>query len=306
MSRFQYFLFLIVVIISLTSAGCLQERSIPDINEQIPTIQQERMLQQLNWVTDDTQSSLDGLDYSVDEFATLVGMTGISGLETDAALTDLATYHPAIINVIIYDPNGTILSAAPDHAKGLIGHTLNKNESVNTTLVTKKPSMSNLIPLAEGGEGAVLDYPIFSTDGDFIGVVSMAFSPHSLISPITEVAMEWAPYTYMVAQTNGRILYHTNPDLVGKETFNEATFADFPDILELAKQYSTNRSGYDTFTFYSIGSDKIVQKETYWSTTSLHGTEWRVLIFRGDIRGISAHLPMWYKGDHIGARLFQR
>src|SRR5690606_13604923 len=128
------------------------------------------------------------------------------------------------------------------------------------------------------GEGAVLAHPVFSPDGTFTGVVSMAFSPYALVRPFTQREMDRNPYTWMVAQTDGRILYDPDPNEVGKETFNETIFAEFPEIIELVHLYSMIRTGYDTYSFYRTGSGNVVSKVIFCDTVGLHGTEWRILV----------------------------
>jgi len=278
MTRFGYLLPLMVVIILLFCAGCLLEQYAPGITNDTTTTHHAVMHKIHGAVINETQAALDALDFTIADGAETLGRCGIPGPEAEAVLETLAAYDPAVMNVITYDPNGTVSAAAPDEAHVLIGQSLIGYDIVKEAVSTRKPQMSNLLTLAEGGVGAVIAYPIFSSDGTFLGVVSAAFSPYGLIAPVTEEAMEWAPFTYNVAQTDGRILYHADPALVGKQTFNETTFADFPEIIELAQRYAGNRSGYATFSFYSTGTGKIVQKETFWDTVGLHGTEWRVMV----------------------------
>ncbi len=278
MNRYRIILILMALSLFLLSAGCIQEQGTANVTVSTPVPTQETMPGVLDRVTGETRAALDSLNATVADAAMKLGSTGISGPEADAVLVKLPADNPAIVNVITYDPNGTVLAAEPASAQILIGKNLFEHEIVRSTLKTEEPAMSEVIALAEGGEGSVLAYPVFSSDGNFTGVVSIAFSPYELIAPLTEKAMEDTPFTFTVAQTGGLLLYHANPDLVGKQTFNESAFAGFPEILDLARQYSANRTGYETFPFYSVQSGKIVQKETYWDTVGLHGTEWRVLV----------------------------
>jgi polar amino acid transport system substrate-binding protein len=278
MNRYRIILFLVALPLFLFCAGCVQEQGTPNVTVSTPVPTHETMLQVLDRVTGETQAALDLLNSTVSDAAIKLGKTGISGPEADAVLVKLPTDNPAIINVITYDPNGTVLAAEPASAHMLIGRSISGYEIVRKTLTIREPAMTEVIPLAEGGNGSVLAYPVFSADGNFTGVVSIAFSPYKLIAPVTEKAMEQAPFTFTVAQTGGLLLYHADSELVGKQTFNESVFAGFPEILDLARQYSGNQTGYGTFPFYSIQTGQIVQKETWWDTVRLHGTEWRVLV----------------------------
>ena len=267
-------LLLLVMFSLLLCAGCLQEQRPPET----PVARHDAMLGHLTNVTTAIQVSLDDLETTVSRAAALLGTTGLTGEDADAVLEIVAGSHPAVTNVITYDTRGTVLSAEPARAKTIIGQNRIDYETVVTTLATEEPGMSDTIPLAEGGDGAVIACPVFSADGTFTGVVSMAFSPSALIRPVMDAEMGLAPSTSMVAQRNGVVLYDPDPGEVGRDTFTDPLFADFPEIIELARQYSGNRTGYATYSFFSAGSGNVVSKETFWDTAGLHGTEWRVLV----------------------------
>lgn len=278
MIRVSDFLSLIIVCALLLGAGCLQARESGGPAEPTPPTGHAAMQNALGNVTGGIQSTLDGLDSTLSLAAGTLGTTGISGAGAEEVLSNVVHSNPAIINVITYDQNGTVVAAEPDSAKILIGQNLMAYDIVKKTLATRQPQMSDLLSLAEGGDGAVLAHPVSSPGGEYLGVVSLGISPYALVAPIADQAMEATPYTCMVAQTNGRILYDPDPQEVGKETFNETLFAEFPEIIDLARHYSGNRTGYDTYSFYSSGFGKVVSKETFWDTVGLQGTEWRVLV----------------------------
>ena len=270
---------LLVLISMLTlllgGTGCLQEKHPPAVQE---GPRHALMQQLLGAVTGTTQDTLDALDIAVSGSAGTIGTSGLFGPATDAILADQLSFHPAVISAITYDTNGTVRAAEPASARGLVGQSIHNQAQVEKALATEEPLMSEHFTLAQGGEGVAIAYPVFSRDGEFLGVVSTTFSPRALIAPAAGEAMAYAPFIFNIAQPDGLILFHPDPALVGKPTFNETTFARFPGILDLARRYSTERSGYATFSFYRTGSDVVVEKETFWDTVSLHGTEWRVMV----------------------------
>lgn len=279
MNRYLTFFLLAVLTGLLIGAGCLQDQAAPAAPTQTPLSGHAAMQQALANVTDGVQSTLDGLDFTIADAAEALGETGLSGPGADEVLAQVAVAHPAIINVITYGPDGTVLAAEPAAAQILLGQSLMEYDIVKKTTSTREAQMSTLLSLAEGGEGAALAHPVFSPDGKFLGVVSAGFSPYVVVAgAVAEETMRGGPYTYMAAQTDGRIIYDPDPEEVGRETFNETLFADFPEIIALAHQYAGNRTGYDTYSFYSTGFGKVVSKETFWDTVQLHGTEWRVLV----------------------------
>ncbi len=277
MERLRHILLFLIVLPLLFGAGCIQG-GLPGADEQASETRHEAMLAILDNVARTTQDSLDRLDGIGSNAAFALQATGISGPEADSVLYGAVASHPAILTMITYDGNGTVLAAEPESAKVLLGQDLSGQDTVRRALLTREPLMSDLFPLAQGGTGISIAYPVHSSDGEFLGAVSMVFLPDELITPIVEDAVNGTPFTFQVIEAGARILYDPDPDEVGKETFNETLYAEFPGIARVARHSAANRTGYDTYSFYSTGFGKVVNKETFWSTVGLHGTEWRVMV----------------------------
>lgn len=277
MTRFNVLILLAIVLTMLMSAGCLQEQKVPGVHDST-AIRHALMQHLLHGMTGILQDDLDAFDFSVEDVASLLGTTGISGPEADSMVMDLATSHPAVLSAITVDTNGTVLSAAPGNARALLGQNIADQEVIAHVLSTRQPALSKYFTLRQGGEGVAIVSPVFSPDGEFLGAVSMVFSPSSMITRHTEESKTWAPFTYIVTQPDGVVLSHSIPELVGKQIFDEPFFERFPGILTIANRCITERTGYTTFSFFKDGSTEIVPKETFWDTVELHGTEWRVLV----------------------------
>ena len=278
MTRFHALSLVAIVLTMLVCAGCLQEQRIPGGEHDTTAIRHALMHQLLNGMTGRLQDTLEAFDFSVEDVASLLGTTGISGAEADSLVRDLATSHPAVLSAITVDPNGTVLSAAPESAIPVLGQNISDQDVIARVLSTREPAMGKYFTLRQGGAGVAIVYPVFSPGGEFLGAVSMAFSPQALVTPYAEESATWAPFTYIVAQPDGVLLAHANPAFVGKPTFDEPLFEGFPEILDLARRYSTERTGYATFSYYRVGTTEVVPKETFWDTVELKGTEWRVLV----------------------------
>ncbi len=82
---------------------------------------------------------IEKLNATVADTAKILGKTGISGPDADAVLVKLPADNPAIINVITYDPNGTVLAAEPASAILLIGRSISGYEIVRKTLTIRNP-----------------------------------------------------------------------------------------------------------------------------------------------------------------------
>ncbi len=278
MTRFNYFLLIAMVLSFIASAGCLQEQKVPgDVND-TTTIRHEIMQKLLHEMTGSIQSELSMFNFSIDEVAYHLGESGLSGPKADSMLADLASYHPALLSAITVDTNGTVLSAAPDNAKILIGQNIADQEAISQVLSTRQPVMGKYFTLRQGGEGVAMVYPVFSPSGEFLGALSMTFSPSILVARYAEELEGWAPFMYAVAQPDGVLLYHSNPALAGKQALDEPFFEQFPEILDFVRRSDTERTGYATFSFFKEGSTEIVPKETFWDTVYLYDNEWRVFV----------------------------
>ncbi|MBP1929961.1 polar amino acid transport system substrate-binding protein [Methanolinea mesophila] len=278
------FLFMTLLVV-LAGAGCLQESKVPEAppttpgaNSPVATTHQVAMVLLLDNVTGETMQALSGIDLATSRAATALGKTGLSGPGAEAVLAAAAMSDPAVLTVITITPDGTVAAAEPWDAKVLVGQNIGDQDVVRKVLGTQKPLMSDLFPLAQGGEAVAIEYPVFSADGRCIGAVSTTFSPYELFAPIAEHATAGTPYSFMVAQPGGRILYDPDPQEVGKETFNETLYAEYPGVLTFAREYAANRSGYATYSFYATGFGAVVEKEAFWTTAGLHGAEWRIIV----------------------------
>ena len=275
MNRFPV-LPLILLAALLLGAGCLEDPVVPPAT---PPTGHAAMLLLLDDAAGKIQDALNGLDQATAGAAGALETPGISGPVADTELGRIVASQPVVQDVITYNQDGHVLSAEPEDAKILVGQRLG-DQAVLQAIATRQPLLSDLFPLARGGYGVVIVHPVFSADGTFTGVVSTAFSPYELVAPIVLNVSRGTPCTFMVVQTGGRVLYDPDPEEVGRETFDETMYAEFPEIIAFARQYSGNRTGYGTYSFHSTGFGEIVRKEAFWTTVGVHGTEWRVMVIR--------------------------
>ena len=267
---------LLILTAHLLGAGCLQEPAPPPGEAAMAGPGHEAMLMLLGDAATRMQEGLNDLDRATAAAVLPLETTGLSGPTADAELGRIVASHPAVWDVVTYDLDAVVLAAEPETAKALIGQVLDVQPTLEA--ITEQPLMSDLFPLERGGDGVVIVHPVLSADGTPTGAISTAFVPWELIAPIAGDVSRGTPYTFMVAQTEGRIVYDPDQEEIGRETTGESLYEDFPEIQEFALNYAENRSGYGTYSFYSTGFGEIVRKEAFWTTIGLHGTEWRVFV----------------------------
>ena len=276
--------FIAVVLISsvILAAGCLgTEKSPATTSDDAPA--HAEMQQILSTLQGDINTRLLTLDKKTAEAATDLSEMGLDGscACNFEPLTTLLYADRSGKTVITVGRDGTVLTGLPaTKTEMLIGKNLGNQTVIQELFTTRQALLSDLFPLEQGGYASVIEYPVFTEEEKIAGLVSLSFAPDKIIREYAVPAMEGTPYTIMVAQTDGRVLYDADPEEMGKETFNESLYEDFPEILNFARHYAGNWSGYDTYAFYDTGFNRVVQKEAFWTTIGIHGTEWRLIIIR--------------------------
>ncbi|MCM2465515.1 cache domain-containing protein [Methanoculleus oceani] len=224
-------------------------------------------------------AALEGLD---DRLAYAAFDLGETDLNDDAArgiLANLSATDPSIADCVAVDAGGTIVAAEPAAYRGAEGADIRGQDHVRHILATKRPIMSEVITVAEGFPAAVITAPIFTNESRFAGFAAVVFRPEDLIGGVAGPAANGTPYQVMVVQTDGRVLYDTDPAQVGRMTFEDPLYADYPELLDVARRVADERYGTATYRFAADGG-QTVQKEIAWTTAGLHGVEWRVAVIR--------------------------
>ncbi len=224
-------------------------------------------------------TALEALDSRLAYAAFDLGKTGLNDAAARGILANLSDTDPAIVDCTVSDAGGTIIAAEPAAYHDVEGADIWGQAHVRHVLATKRPIMSEVITVAEGFPAAVITAPVFTNESLFVGFASVVFRPEALIAGVAGPAANGTSYQVMVVQTDGRVLYDTDPAQVGKMTFEDPLYADYPDLLEVARRVADERYGTATYGFAADGG-QAVRKDISWTTAGLHGAEWRVAVIR--------------------------
>ena len=223
-------------------------------------------------------AALETLDGRLSHAASEIGRTGLNDAAARGVLLNLSVTDPAIVDCTVSDAGGTLIAAEPAAYHGAEGADLRDQPNVRHILASKRPIMSEVITVAEGFLAAVISTPVFTNESRFAGFASVVFRPEVLIAGVASPAINGTPFQVMVVQTDGRVLYDTDPAQVGRMTFEDPLYADYPDLLDAARRVAAGRYGTATYGFAVDG--ETVEKEIAWTTAGLHGAEWRVAVIR--------------------------
>ena len=237
----------------------------------------------------DVQGSLTDLDSDAANAAQNLSTTGLEGDAAREVLIRLLDTNSNLVEVSTFSKEGKIMVAECRECEGSEGADISSQEVVSSFLNTKIPTFSRQIRLAEGYNGTVLEYPVFSLQGEFLGGTSAIIETNKLIDKLAAPLLHFnvstqskiTDYTFWVMDLDGLLLYDEDASQIGRNLLEDPLYKSFPNLLELVEQrIMTERSGHGYYSFFQEtgGNEAEVTKECYWTTAGLHGTEWRLVI----------------------------
>ncbi|MGE5556304.1 MAG: PDC sensor domain-containing protein [Methanocella sp.] len=219
------------------------------------------------------------LDRLVSDACQKLSTTGLTGAAADQVLIDLYTQNSNIIvNAATSDKNDILVAVQPSNYSSIIGEDIANQEQNIEMHKTMRPALSNLIGLVEGFPGIVMVAPIFNTNGQFIGALSIVFLPYELIHPIV-VDSSQGIYTIYALQSNGTLIYDAGAEQ-GKNIFTDADYQGYDSLQTFIHQVVDSQSGYGTYSYYDdlAQGRPLVSKDAYWTTIGIYNTDWRLVI----------------------------
>ncbi|WP_045214553.1 ABC transporter substrate-binding protein [Desulfonatronovibrio magnus] len=226
-------------------------------------------------------SILAQMDKNIAKAAKKLSHTGLTGPEASKILQNLYSENPYAFNSVSVDRKGIIKNVAPDIYEEVIGKDISNQEQIIRLHETQKPVLSQAIPMVEGFVSIDLEYPVFDSDNEFIGSVSILLKPEFFASVIEQKVYNF-PVEMLVLQTDGTIIYEINEEEIGKNAFYDPMYEDFPSVIKVARKMVKEPEGKGEYRFMDAYMDQIVEKKIIWTSIGLHGTEYRLgLIYSG-------------------------
>jgi hypothetical protein len=208
--------------------------------------------------------------------------TGLTGPEAEKILNSLYTENSDIIvNAATADKNDILIAVQHSNYSNIIGQDIANQEQNIEMHQTMRPSLSNLISLVEGFLGVVMVSPVFDTNEQFIGSLSIVFQPYQLIYPIVGNLTKGI-YTIYALQRNSTLIYDVTKEEQGKNIFTDEAYTGYTGLQTFIHQVVDTQSGYGTYSYYDdlAPSRPLVSKEAYWTTIGIYNTDWRLVIAR--------------------------
>jgi polar amino acid transport system substrate-binding protein len=241
---------------------------------------QEEMEQLLIQAEAAINAELLRLDRLLSNACQQLSTTGLTGSEAEKILDSLCTQNS---NLITYsataDKNDLLLVVQPSKYSSITDQDIKHQEQNIEMHKTMRPTLSNFVYLGDGISGVMMVSPVFDSNEQLIGSLTIAFQPYQLIYPIVKDSTKGV-YTIYALQQNGTLIYDVTTEEQGKNIFTDESYAGHTELLTFIHQVVDTRSGYGTYSYFDdlVASRPLASKEAYWTTIGIHNTDWRLVI----------------------------
>ena len=229
------------------------------------------------------QEELDLLDENVSIAAEELALTGLVGPEARNILNAVSSKNPSVITCSAVDLSGIMVTVEPDAYRWAEGSNISDQKHVIEIQEAHRPVLSATFSAVEGFDAVVLEWPIFSPDGEMIGSINALFRPDLLLNSTAELWRQEIGdenVTAWAMATDGLILYDPDPEEVGRNLFTDPLYEPYAQLLALGERIASEEEGTGTYEFLGPCLVDPVVKSASWATAGLHGTKWRVVVVR--------------------------
>ena len=234
----------------------------------------------LSIVNQKLKSEMAGLDKDMSAAAQRMSGLDMNSSEARALLTGLLKDRPYIMDVNTVDRSAKLVAVEPAEFRSFEGWDIGDQEHVIRLFRTQQPVLSWNFKAVEGFDAAVMAYPVFSSKQEMIGAVSALFKPEIILGNIITEAVKNTQYAIWAMQPDGRIIYDIDAAEIGKNTFIDPIYQNFPEVVNLGREISVTQTGSGHYHFLDTGLKQTVNKEARWVTFALHGIEWRLILIQ--------------------------
>ncbi|MDH7510229.1 MAG: cache domain-containing protein [Methanolinea sp.] len=202
---------------------------------------------------------------------------GLSGKEAESVLSEKLISLPWAISSVTISSDGIIAAAVPATFRDIVGRDVNYQDAVRDALETKAPRVSGVFMMEEGFAGISQSAPVFSPAGIYVGYTDVTYRPETLIGRAVEPVIAGSPYDIWVVQKDGRVIYDTTQEEIGRNLFSDPAYQS-PELQVFFSRVVSEPEGRGVYRFWDRNWDRVITKEAVWATAGIDGAEWRVVL----------------------------
>jgi len=222
--------------------------------------------------TDAARSNISDIDRALLDASLALSDTGIEGIEAQKVLTNLTVVGPWVIDCITFDLNGTIIEVEPEEYRYVAGMSIIDQPHIQQLLSTGRPVGLAYIESVEGLYSMDFDSPIFDEDGRLMGAVSVLVNTTEFFDQVLAPYQPGGPAKIGALMPDGTIIYNTDAVQIGRNPFTDPLYAEFSELLTLAKRAETDRTGKGSYEIFGT------TRQAFWTTVDYQGREIRLLL----------------------------
>jgi hypothetical protein len=279
-SKLAISLLILILLVSVAANVYFLNQNIALTNEGKSDATKVQMTTLLSAVQVSTDAEIKRIGQSLTYAAQQLGTTGLTGSQADAILNALTANSTYIINSATENLQNIIVAAEPANWSYIEGRHVGEQTYLNPNPNGEiTPVMTPVIPLQSDMMGNALAAPVFNSQKELIGTVSVIFDPAKLLNNTVTTALVDTGYTMTVMQTNGLMVFDTDPLQLYKNMFTDPAYANYTQLLLLGHHVADYSSGNGSYRFtVDAASNIVVNKDCYWTTVYAYGQEWRLAL----------------------------
>ena len=253
----------------------------------------------LGLIKKDLSEKFKAMDQALLEAAKTLSPLSLDGEKAHELLADLCVNVDYSFNCTTIGVDGKILADEPNRT--FAGRDISKYDYFAALVKTKRPQVSKIISLFEGVSGFAIARPVFGREGEQRGAVSILISGREMLETVVIPRTEGLPVAITIMQKDGWIIYDTDPIQIGKNIFTDTYYERFGDLKKLARVVADRVDGTGTYRFLKPNTDDVVNKEAFWDTFGVYGTEWRVVLIKDlkEVKQVAAADAGWIAGAKL-------
>ena len=265
----------LLITVAVLGAGCAEENQ-PSSGETGESLLQDAVA--------GINGELEAVKASAGESARVLGEAGLTNAAGKEAVRQAMLNHPYTESTLVVTKDGIVVMAVPDNYAGTVNSDISSHPETGRAVREQVPLVSEVFPLEEGYAGVAQSYPVFGKDREYLGFVSIAYRPDALIGRVVAPLANGTPYDVWVTQTDGRVIYDTTPEEIGKNLFSDLKYQS-PALQEAFSRIVAEPSGSLDYSFWDRNWERNVTKEAVWDTAGIDSAEWRVVVTRSQDAG---------------------
>ncbi|MDO8842558.1 cache domain-containing protein, partial [Methanocalculus sp.] len=231
--RLRLTFLLIFLILFACIGGCVDE------TKQSDDVEMNRILQESILLINDEMNSL---SEATEENAMVLSSKGLDDPDAMDSLRGWLRTFPYAISSIVIRSDGVVIAAVPEHYHQILGMDLSYQPAVQRANTIQENIVSDVFWLVEGFFGISQSSPIFSSDGEYLGYTDITYRPEMMIGHEITPILAKTSYDIWVTDTNGRVLYDTTAEEIGRNLFSDPAYQS-PGLQEAFSAIVSGKSG---------------------------------------------------------------